>query len=145
MPTSLPGPAPASPGGAKERRAATPRAEPQGLNELREFKALLHRQLIVNMDLAALTAANKDQLREEVRRVAEDLCQQSSSLMSRHERERLTNEGAHETFGLGPPEALMAAPTVTDILINGPGTVYVERDGQMELTDVCFSDEAHLR
>jgi pilus assembly protein CpaF len=141
-----PQPVPArTPGAGKERRPDTPRADAHNGHELREFKAQLHRQLIMNMDLSALSAANRDQLREEMRQVADDLCQRSSNLLTRQERERLIGEVLDETFGLGPLEALLADPGVTDILINGPDTVYVERDGELELTDVCFSDDAHLR
>src|SRR5829696_2259523 len=98
----------------------------------------------MGMDVSALSALTKDQLRQEVRRVADEICQRSSNLLSRQECERLVNEVLDETFGLGPLEPLMNDPAVTDILINGADTVYVERNGQLELTSVCFTDEAHL-
>ena len=50
----------------------------------------------------------------------------------------------HEMLGLGPLEPLLADPTVSDILVNSHHQVYVERRGQLELTDVRFSDDAHL-
>src|SRR5882724_10505417 len=114
------------------------------LEELRNLKVQLHHQLVVGMDLAALSTMTKEQLRYEVRRVADDLCQRSSNLLSRQERERLVNEVLDETFGLGPLEPLMKDPSVTDILINGPGTVYVERNGRLEKSDVTFTDARHL-
>ena len=49
-----------------------------------------------------------------------------------------------ETFGLGPLEPLMHDPTITDILINGPKTVYVERTGRLERSDIAFADDRHL-
>src|SRR5207302_540757 len=110
----------------------------------RRLKAQLHHQLVANMDLSVLGTMEKEQLRVEVRRVADDLCQRSSSLLNRTERERLVNEVLDETFGLGPLEPLMNDPTITDILINGHNTVYVERHGMLELTPVSFSDEQHL-
>ena len=113
--------------------------------DLRDFKAQLHHRLIMSMDLTALSGMSKDQLQEEVRRVADELCQRSSNLLSRTERERLVNEVLDETFGLGPLEPLMSDPRVGDILVNGPDTVYVERDGRLELTDITFTDAAHLR
>ncbi|OWK44534.1 Type II/IV secretion system ATP hydrolase TadA/VirB11/CpaF, TadA subfamily [Fimbriiglobus ruber] len=96
------------------------------------------------MDLTALSSLSRDQLRYEVRRVAEELCQRSPNLLNQQERDRLVSEVLDETFGLGPLEPLMKDPTVSDILINGPHTVYVERDGKLELTDVSFHDAAHL-
>ena len=54
------------------------------------------------------------------------------------ERERLIDEVLDETFGFGPLEVLLKDPTISDILINGPHKVYVERRGKMEKTDVKF-------
>jgi pilus assembly protein CpaF len=112
--------------------------------ELRRLKAHLHRQLVMNMDLSALAGMSKDQLRLEVRRVADELCQRSETLINRQERERLVNEVLDETFGLGPLEPLMKDPTITDILINGHHTVYVERNGRLERAPIAFTDEKHL-
>src|SRR5580700_7866417 len=113
---------------SKELRAVSELRVPE---ELRRLKAQLHHQLVTGMDLSALASMSKDHLHLEVRRVADDLCQRSSSLLSRQERERLINEVLDETFGLGPLESLMKDPTITDILINGHSTVYVERGGQL--------------
>jgi pilus assembly protein CpaF len=118
--------------------------DPRTTEELRRLKAQLHHQLVAGMDLSALGTLSKEQLRTEVRRVAEELCQRSSSLLSRSERERLVGEVLDETFGLGPLEPLMADPTITDILINGHGTVYVEREGRLERAPITFTDERHL-
>ena len=119
-------------------------SEARTTEELRRLKTQLHHQLIAGMDLAAIGNLNREELRLEVRRVADELCQRSSSLLSRTERERLVNEVLDETFGLGPLEPLMADPTITDILINGHGTVYVERAGRLEQAPISFTDERHL-
>jgi pilus assembly protein CpaF len=110
----------------------------------RHLKAQLHHQLVAGMDLSVLGTMDKEELRVEVRRVADELCQRSSSLLNRAERERLVNEVLDETFGLGPLEPLMNDPSITDILINGYQTVYVERNGMLELAPVTFTDEQHL-
>src|ERR1043166_3370181 len=116
----------------------------RGSDELRRLKAHLHRQLVMNMDLSPLAGMNKEQLRLEVRRVADDLCQRSATLINRQERERLVNEVLDETFGLGPLEPLLKDPSITDILINGHNTVYIEREGRLERAPIAFSDERHL-
>src|SRR4051812_46673553 len=113
-------------------------------DDLRRLKAQLHHQLITGMDLSAIGTMSRDELRLEVRRVADELCQRSSSLLNRGERERVVNEVLDETFGLGPLEPLMSDPTITDILINGHGTIYVERNGMLERAPVSFTDERHL-
>src|SRR5947209_17524518 len=120
------------------------RADPRPGEEMHRLKAQLHRQLVTSMDLSALATLTRDQLRLEVRRVADELCQRSSSLLNRNERERLVNEVLDETFGLGPLEQLMKDPSITDILINGYNTVYVERNGVLEPAPVAFADGQHL-
>jgi pilus assembly protein CpaF len=107
-------------------------------------KAQLHQQLIASMDLSTIGTMSEEDLRLEVRRAAEELCRLGADLLSLSERERLVNEVLDETFGLGPLEPLMRDPTISDILINGPKTVYVERHGQLEQSSVVFNNEKHL-
>jgi pilus assembly protein CpaF len=114
------------------------------LERRKRFKMQLHQQLVSGMDLGAAGSMNRQELRAEVRRVAEELCRKSPDLLNRLERERIVTEVLDETFGLGPLEALMADPSITDILINGPDTVYVERHGRLERVDVSFTDARHL-
>jgi pilus assembly protein CpaF len=109
------------------------------------YKKELHHQLITGMNLVALAKMDEDDLRQEVRQAAEELCRLNPELLSLSERERLVTEVLDETFGLGPLEPLMRDPTITDILINGPKTVYVERQGCLELAPIAFNDERHLR
>jgi pilus assembly protein CpaF len=87
---------------------------------------------------------NETDLRLQARRATEDLCRRSSDLLNLSERERLVNEVLDETFGLGPLEPLMRDPTISDILINGPKTIYIERQGRLTRSDVVFNDERHL-
>ncbi|HMC64739.1 MAG TPA: CpaF family protein [Gemmataceae bacterium] len=107
-------------------------------------KTELHEQLIKSLNLAAIGKMSEDELRHEVRRAAEQWCLVSSDLLGASERDRLVSEVIDETFGLGPLEALMRDPTITDILINGPRTVYVERQGRLERTNIQFNDDRHL-
>ena len=65
-------------------------------------------------------------------------------LVRMSERERLVGEVLDETFGIGPLEVLMRDPTISDILVNGPKCVYVERRGRLSRSEVVFNDERHL-
>ncbi len=107
-------------------------------------KRELHERLIGHMDMAAVGRMSDDELRVEVRRGAEELCRTGADLISLTDRERLVNEVLDETFGLGPLETLLRDPTVSDILVNGPKMVYVERNGRLEQSSVVFHDEKHL-
>ena len=108
------------------------------------LKRELHQQVIATMDISAIGTLGEDELRSEVRHQAETLCQRRADLLSLSERERLVNEVLDETFGLGPLEPLMRDPEVSDILINGPKTVYVERKGRLHRSTVAFHDQQHV-
>jgi pilus assembly protein CpaF len=108
------------------------------------LKRDLHQEVISSMDLTSMGAMAEEQLRTEVRRRAESLCRRRSDLLSLGERERLVQEVLDETFGMGPLEPLMPDPEVSDILINGPKSVYIERRGRLEKTSIAFHDYNHL-
>jgi pilus assembly protein CpaF len=116
----------------------------QNGDEFYRLKTQLHQELVGGMNLSLIDTLSPEDARREVRRVADALCQRSSSLLNREEREQLVSEVLDETFGLGPLEPLLKDPTITDILINGPSTVYVERGGQLERANAAFTDERHL-
>jgi pilus assembly protein CpaF len=73
-------------------------------------------------------------LRREIRLVVEHLCDAEDTLLNRSERDRIIEEVLDETFGLGPLEYLLKDASISDIMINGPKHVFVERRGKMELT-----------
>ncbi len=113
-------------------------------NVYQEMKARLHRAIINRMDLTKLGQLDPEQLHAEVSRLVEDLIAAENAPLSVTERERLTGEVRHELFGLGPLEPLLADPEVSDILVNSPKKVYIERRGKLELTSVEFKDDEHL-
>ncbi len=116
----------------------------QGSKSFEELKRLIHGKLVDKLDLSKVTDLAGDTIRREIRLVVERLCDTENPLLNRMERERLIDEVLDETFGLGPLEMLLKDPTISDILINGPHKIYVERRGKLEKTDVKFRDNAHL-
>ncbi|HKR10752.1 MAG TPA: CpaF family protein [Pyrinomonadaceae bacterium] len=109
-----------------------------------DMKARLHRMLINRMDLTKLGMLEPDQLHEEVARLASNLLAQEDTPLSAIERERLIHEVRHELFGLGPLEQLLADTSISDILVNSPHNVYIERRGKLERTNIEFKDNEHL-
>src|ERR671921_2117189 len=109
-----------------------------GANMFQEMKARLHRAIINRMDLSKLGQLEPEQLHSEVARLAEELLLIENAPLSSAERERLVGEVRHELFGLGPLEPLLADPTICDILVNSHRTIYIERRGKLESTDVAF-------
>src|SRR6058998_3208485 len=118
--------------------------ERQANKSFEELKRLIHGKLVDKLDLSRVSDLTGDTLRREIRLVVERLCDTENPLLNRMERERLIDEVLDETFGFGPIEVLLKDPTISDILINGPKKVYVERRGKMEKTDVKFRDNDHL-
>jgi pilus assembly protein CpaF len=109
-----------------------------------KLKTAIHRQLVEMLDISRLERMTQEQLRREVRALTLQLTQTTPELLNEIERERLIVEIMNEAFGLGPLEAFMTDPTISDILVNGPHEVYVERRGRLEETPVVFADNAHL-
>ena len=109
-----------------------------------QLKQRIHGKLVDKLDLSRVGELEGDTLRRDIRLVVEHLCDSEDTLLNRSERERLVNEVLDETFGLGPLEMLLKDPTISDILINGPKNIYVERRGKMERTSVVFRDNDHL-
>jgi pilus assembly protein CpaF len=96
------------------------------------------------MDLTKLATLTPEQVNAEVSRLAESVLAQEAMPLSSSERDRLVNDVQHELFGLGPLEPLLADSTISDILVNSHGTIYVERRGKLEVTSVAFKDDEHL-
>jgi pilus assembly protein CpaF len=118
--------------------------EGNGQHSFQEMKSRLHRALINKMDLTKLAALSQEQVHAEVSRLAESVLAQEAMPLSTVERDRLVNDVQHELFGLGPLEPLLKDPTISDILVNAHGTIYVERRGKLEVTNVAFKDDEHL-
>lgn len=113
-------------------------------HSFQEIKSRLHRTLINRMDLTKLASLTQEQVHAEVNRLAESVLAQEAMPLSSSERERLVNDVQHELFGLGPLEPLLADTTISDILVNSHKTIYIERRGKLEVTDVAFKDDEHL-
>lgn len=116
------------------------RAQP----EYYELKAKLHSQLLGRIDLEVLGTMAPERLRDELGALVERLLAESGVALNATEKRKMVRDIQDEVMGLGPLEPLLADPTVSDILVNGPKRVYVERRGRLELTDIVFSDAAHL-
>lgn len=112
--------------------------------EYQELKFTLHRKLLDKINLEALATIDNQRVRQEVRQALITLIDGEPTLLSGAEKQQICDEVLDEVFGLGPLEPLLADATISDILVNGPKQVYVERRGQLELTSVTFRDNAHL-
>jgi len=113
-------------------------------NGFHEMKARLHRALIDRMDLTKLNLLTPKQTHAEVVRLAKEILATEETPLSMAEREQLIEEVRHELFGLGPLELLLADPTISDILVNSPHKIFIERGGRLERANVSFNDNEHV-
>ena len=111
---------------------------------LQEIKLDLHRELLDNLNLAALEKASENELRTEIGAISTEVLEDKAIVLNRQERNQLFQELYNEVTGLGPLETLLQDESVNDILVNGPQQIFVERSGKLELTDITFKDEKHL-
>src|SRR5437016_5921530 len=109
-----------------------------------ELKSSVHRDLLNKIDVEKVATVRDERTRSQALAVIQDLVANLQTPLSGRERERLGLEVLDEVFGLGPLEPLLQDPTVSDILVNGPRQVYVERGGILEESNIMFKDNAHL-
>ena len=140
----------------RERLAAAPQMEEprieargtdtpaQASHAYQQMKARVHQLLLGRLDLEAMEGLTPERLREELNVMVERLLVEENVVVNAQERRSLVRDIQHEMLGLGPLEPLLADPTISDILVNGAQQVYVERRGQLSLTQVSFADDDHL-
>lgn len=138
-----PGAPPSGPAGA-EPRVPRPTAAPSALRDTyRDLKTRIQNKLIDELD-PTMDVSRQDEVRRTIREMFENILAEERIVLSRAERERLFEQIVAEILGLGPLEPLLADPTITEIMVNGPKNVYVERYGKIERTNVTFESEEHL-
>ena len=109
-----------------------------------ELKTRLHRQMVDAIDLSKAGQLPEEELRGQLRALAAHLCSLQSVLINNEDREQMVSELLDEIYGFGPLEALMNDPDISDVLVNGSQTVFVERNGRLQPTDVKFANDQHL-
>ncbi len=112
--------------------------------EYQELKLGLHTKVLDDIDWESLNRLDERTSKEQVSQHLNDILRRENTPLTYAERQSMVEEVLDELFGLGPLESLLVDPAVSDILVNGPKMVYVERRGLLERTDVRFNDEQHL-
>jgi pilus assembly protein CpaF len=139
--------APTTPGGGRAIKSKGHRQ----LDPTTMLKMQIHSGLIKEMDLKKdLMNSEGDpekakELRSKTQRMISGLTDRLGPHLSREERVRVIKEVLDESLGLGPLEELLADPTVTEIMVNGADMIYVEKSGKLQLSNVRFTSNGHLR
>ncbi len=136
-------PEPAAPAPAPAPRQSAQTTKP-GASSVLDMHLRLHSRLIDELDLAKLDKLSEADLRKEVMTLVADFARGERMALNTTELQDLGASIYDEMVGLGPLEPLLKDESINDILINGPFQVYVERRGELELTQVRFRDNDHL-
>jgi len=114
-------------------------------NELHtDLKVELHQRLLGLINLSALETMSREQIEDEVGDIVLEELDKQRHALNHAERRKLVDDVLDELLGLGPLEPLLKDNTITDILVNGHNSVFVERYGVLEPSPVRFKDERHL-
>lgn len=112
--------------------------------QFQKLKTHLHRRMIDALDLSKAGKLPEDELRQQLRALASHLCSLDEVRLTPEQRDIMVREIMDEIYGFGPLEPLMSDPEVSDVLVNGPDRVFVERNGVLQPTNIRFADDAHL-
>ena len=110
----------------------------------KEWKNRIYDKLLKVMDLSLIDNLEPSEARNQIREICQQLIQQESIPCNQATRHQIIKKIEDEIMGLGPLEPLLADPSISDILINGPQSVFVERGGKLEQTDIKFNNDHHL-
>lgn len=125
-----------------------PRSRSENLEDRKSFQKLktaLERRVIEAIDLSRTPELDVSDVRNQVKALATHVCASDSVGLPAEMREPMVREILDEIYGFGPLESLMNDSRVSEIIVNGPDNVSVERDGVLEETDIRFADDTHLR
>jgi pilus assembly protein CpaF len=108
------------------------------------LKVELHQRLLDLINLSALETMTRDQIQVEIGEIVHEQLSLQKHALNLAERKRLVSDVLDELLGLGPLEPLLKDESITDILVNGHDSVFVERNGKLEPSSIRFKDERHL-
>jgi pilus assembly protein CpaF len=109
-----------------------------------EWKQRINDKLLQILDLSLIETVGEEKARVEIRETVNRLLAEEQAPLSLRQRQAVVKQIEDDVMGLGPLEPLLADKTVSDILVNGHDTIYVERRGRLERTNLRFIDHSHL-
>ena len=140
--SSAAGPSDALPAKAADRPSAATRQE----DEFRDLKATVHNRLLQQLGPKLYDAElTQSELERMVRSALQDAMQDEDVLLTPADRTRIAQEIADDILGYGPIEPFLRDPDLTEVMVNGPDSIWIERAGKLHKVDGQFGDEAHLR
>jgi pilus assembly protein CpaF len=110
-----------------------------------EVKGLIHKKIIERVDSSLLNnIKDEHKVNAQIAEIVEETLKEKEIYISRTEKQDIVNYIIDETIGFGPISKYLMDETVSEVMVNGPKQVYVERSGKLQLTDACFEDNKHV-
>lgn len=137
-------PSPAVPIAALTEPNAALETLPRNLNPLTKTKEVIYAMLMEQIDLKTASMMPEAELRRQIIELIGEIVMASKLAINHQEQQTLASQIVDDMIGLGPLEPLLADEAITDIMVNGPRQIYIERKGKLELTDLHFRDNDHV-
>jgi pilus assembly protein CpaF len=115
-----------------------------GSDPIEEAKERIQPKLLSRIDVSAASALPRAELAREIGEVVAEIALEEKIQLNSVEQRNLVTKLVNDMVGLGPLEPLLADEGITDIMVNGPDQIYIERGGKLELTKIRFRDDAHV-
>ncbi|MCR4441600.1 MAG: CpaF family protein [Peptococcaceae bacterium] len=129
----------------------TSHGDAKAVDPFRDFKLRVHQEVIETMDRELKENRDKNkpvmapgELGCRIEEMVNAILDREASNLTRVERQRVTAEIMDEVLGLGPIEQLIKDPEISEVMVNGPHQIFVERKGRLEKVNACFRDNEHV-
>lgn len=138
------GAAPAPNGAAEPEEDPSVQISSASMASVREAADAIRPLMMERIDAAAAASLPRDELMSQISGLVAELLIENKIRLNQVEQKSLVTNLVNDMMGLGPLEPLLADKEITEVMVNGPNQIYVERSGKLDLTDVNFRDHSHL-
>lgn len=129
----------------QERPQTGQRKRPTSQDPEKELKHAIHQAIVGEVTIEVLNDdTREDELRTQISDIANRVIGEKGIVMTRQDRQRIIQQLSDEVMGFGPITSLLHDDSVSEVMVNGPNQVYVERSGRIEMVDTFFRDDAHV-
>jgi pilus assembly protein CpaF len=134
----------AAPNGAADSDDDGVQISSASMSSVREAADAIRPLMMERIDAAAAASLPRDELMSQISGLVAELLVENKIRLNQIEQKSLVTNLVNDMMGLGPLEPLLADKEITEIMVNGPNQIYVERAGKLDLTDISFRDHSHL-
>jgi len=116
----------------------------QVTDDVDKLKRLVHRKLLTETEFSVLERMNEDQLAQRIEYLTTQAAAERGLSIGSRARREVQQQVIYEVLGYGPIQTLLDDPDITEIMVNGPHQIFIEKGGKLHLTDCRFMDDAHV-